>query len=61
MSHRLSPNDIAALTEAAELVKAVVKRHPMETTGPILSVLATLVHDVAILTHLLDDDVKEAA
>lgn len=52
--HALTDNDRAALHEAAELAKTVVARHPHELTGPIVTVLQALVHDVDVLTRLLD-------
>jgi hypothetical protein len=52
--HSLSDNDRAALQEAAELAKAVVARHPHEVNGQIVTVLLALVHDVDVLTKLLD-------
>lgn len=61
MAHRLTTNDIAALTESAELAKAVVARHPMEMTGQIVVVLNALVHDANHLLHLLDDEIGTAA
>ncbi len=54
MLNRLTDNDRAALHEAAELAKTVVSRHPMEMSGPIVTVLQALVHDVDVLTRMLD-------
>lgn len=50
----LTENDRAALLEAAELAKTVVKRHPAEYSGPIGVVLQALVHDVDLLTRMLE-------
>lgn len=50
----LTENDRAALHEAAELAKAVVQRHPAEFTAPIMVVLQALVHDVELLTRMLE-------
>lgn len=50
----LTENDRIALHEAAELAKTVVARHPHETTGQIVTVLIALVHDIDVLTHLLE-------
>lgn len=50
----LTENDRAALREAAELAKTVVKRHPAEFSGPIMVVLQALVHDVDLLTRMLE-------
>lgn len=50
----LTDNDRAALHEAAELAKAVVQRHPAEFTGPIMVCLQALVHDVEVLTRLME-------
>lgn len=49
----LSENDKIALHEAAELARAVVKRHPAELSGPIMVALQALVHDVDVLTRML--------
>jgi hypothetical protein len=53
-THKLSPNDHAALHEAAALVKTVCDRHPMEMTGPILTHLAHLVREITVIETLLD-------
>jgi hypothetical protein len=49
----LTPNDRAALHEAAALAKDVVDRHPAELTGPIMVALQALIHDVEVLTRML--------
>lgn len=52
---RITDSDRSDLREAVELARTVVHRHPMEITGPIVTVLAAVERDVAVLTHLLEE------
>lgn len=52
--HNLSLNDHAALHEAADLVKTVCDRHPLQMTMPILSHLQYLLREIGVIEALLD-------
>lgn len=50
----LTENDRAALREAVELIRTVVKRHPDEVTGPLLSAVSVAVQGIDNVQRYLE-------
>jgi F0F1-type ATP synthase delta subunit len=50
----LSDHDRAALHEAEDLVRTVVRRHPQETNGQILTAVELVVHQIEAVTKYLE-------
>lgn len=55
MLSALTDEDRADLQHAATLVQAVANRHPLELTGPIVTLVQATVHDIHVLTHYLEE------
>lgn len=50
----LTIDDRHALFQAAELVRSVATRHPLEMSGPILLAVQACVHDIDVLGRYLE-------